>query len=83
MESNSIPCGFQWGHIHPWIPWNIPGGFHGTIHMDSVEIPWNKAPFLWETALSKIMSPFRIEHSTPQEDHMGTLKEILLLNRPQ
>jgi hypothetical protein len=36
MESNSIPHGFHWipygmGAYPPWIPWNIPGGFHGTI----------------------------------------------------
>jgi hypothetical protein len=59
-------------------------GFHGTFqvdsmeqfHMDSVEIPWNKAPFPWETAVSKIMSPFRIEHLTLSEDHVGTRKAI-------
>jgi hypothetical protein len=53
-------------HGFHWIPYGMqtyPYGFHGTFqvdsmeqfHMDCVEIPWNKAPFPWETALSKIM----------------------------
>jgi hypothetical protein len=37
----------------------IPYGIHmdsmEQFHMDSMEIPWNKAPFPWETTLSKIM----------------------------
>jgi hypothetical protein len=70
----------EFGHIHL--------GFHGQVHMDSmeqfhmdsVEIPWNKAPFPWETPLSKIMSPLRIEHLPPRADHVGTPMTILQLH---
>jgi hypothetical protein len=70
----------EFGHIHL--------GFHGQVHMDSmeqfhmdsVEIPWNKAPFPWETPLSKIMSPLRIEHLPPRADHVGTPMMILQLH---
>jgi hypothetical protein len=68
----------EWGHIHV--------GFHGQVHMDSMEqfymdsvgIPWNEAPFPWETALSKIMSPNRIEPSASQANHVSTSRTILL-----
>jgi hypothetical protein len=43
------------------IPWN-----------NSIWIPWNKALFPWETPWSKIMLPFRFEHSTWWNNHMGT-----------
>jgi hypothetical protein len=67
----------EFGHIHL--------EFYGQVHMDSmeqfhmgsVEIPWNKAPIPWETPLSKIMSPLRIEHSSPQADHVSTPTTIL------
>jgi hypothetical protein len=63
---------------------HIHNGLHGQVHMDSMEqfhmdsvkIPWNKAPFPWETPLSRIMSPFGIEHSTPQANHVSTLNTI-------
>jgi hypothetical protein len=86
MDSNTIPYGIE--AYPPWIPWTSPHGFHGTspygfhgtipygFRRDSTE----QGSISVGTPLSKIMSPFRIEHSTLQANHMGMSQRILLLH---